>query len=246
MASQILVKRDDDSNIHDKGSVTAIVRILGSKNEDKGYYLMSCLHVLGLTFHNFPHYDKHTNIFFADDPETKVATYDGCIRGNLYFEKQGLPSFDAALAKIDFSGMNDAEKKAHIEELKKKTGAPKLNDYIYYPENTPKSGWVMTPRGAKKASGFNVFRGIDKAVVYDQYQGHKNRAFHRVMIEYDTNTRAGDSGSPVVDDSKKVLLGMHIAGSKGKGYMIPAIDLIDQPTLFAGSDFDKQSTIIFA
>lgn len=240
MAEQIIISKADASDLKDKGCATAVVRVLDKQLGHKGYYLMSCLHVLGLTFQNYPDYDTQTNVFFESDPTTLVATYTAGIRGTLYFEGQNNLSFDAALAKIK------NEDNESILNIKNKIATSSFSDFVYYPEDMPKVGKVLTARGPVNASNLKIKRGTQQPVIYGHTRMPNTRAFHRVIVEYDASTLPGDSGSPVVNEAGSMFLGMHIAGNGAKGYMIPAIDLIGGATRFMGADFKPGDKIFFA
>lgn len=228
MSNKIIVKSLDGQK-SDFGCATAIVEpfLYGDGNTE--VFILSCLHVLGLTFKNFPRYNQPTEVFIeVGGKEYKIADYSGQHAGNLFFNDQLKLSFDAALAKIDTSHLS-------LDQIKEHLNLPVISELADFPEEIPPQGQVVTHRGSFSATNFQVRRGSEQWIQYKHSARPMVKTCHRVIVEYDAATQAGDSGSPVYNEQGDMLLGMHIAGdpSTGKGYMIPTIDLLNSTHRFS-------------
>lgn len=218
MKGNIKVVDAHDSEVSDTGSFAAILVMRDAKNKYLGKYMLSCLHVFGLLNQNLNNYRRETDIYTG---KTRLAKYKG-ISGSFYNVNSKRWSFDAAIAKIDESQ----------EALAWQTiSSPRPISSLNYIEDLPKNAVIHTPRKKIYASELLAKRGNQLKVAYGP-KLNKVSAVHRLVVQYKALTKFGDSGSPVLSEDEQTFLGMHISGKDGTGYMLPAIDLIDNASAF--------------
>ena len=130
-------------------------------------------------------------------------------------------SFDAALARI--TDLSEARKALPVQ----------VDDLAYSLAEIPRvlAIHVARPDGGRvmRAKQTHIwFRADDFHVTYKNSQYEFGKVYHNTLIEMlaDQITAGGDSGSPVTNEAGNILMGMHIAGSGRKAFMIPAFELL--------------------
>ncbi|CAD5260899.1 conserved hypothetical protein [Alteromonas sp. 38] len=211
----------------DSGSAVALVRCTGNIG-DTEHYLVSCFHLFGLLANNIEQPCQQATIKHAGKV---IASYTG-ICGNIAPLGTDTWSFDVAFAKVE---------PQNLELARNAIPGPVPTKILYYMDELPKTAIMHSPRGkvtapkntASAISLSNVCakRGNQQIVSYGP-ELNRIQAVHRLIASYDGETKRGDSGSPVLSSDGKTLLGMHIAGDGNKGYMLPAVDFIQNANRF--------------
>jgi len=201
----------------DEGACAAIVR-RNIKDSAPEHYLLSCYHLYALLASDISNPATHSGIFKED---LQIATYSG-VAGKFAPTSSQTWSFDAAYALVD---------EGKLSAARKAVPGPKAQNILYYMDNLPKSATLHSPKGPIPLVDLDVKRGNQLIVSYGS-KLNRITAAHRVVIEYTGATQPGDSGAPVIAPDNKTLLGMHIAGNGQRGYMLPAVDLIQNANAF--------------
>ncbi|MEO0651740.1 MAG: hypothetical protein AAFZ65_13775 [Planctomycetota bacterium] len=203
------------------GVPTLVVRLRNASDTRlPDRYLLSCLHVLGVTEKDHPGLPE-AELALPEGAPFAVSTRKA---GSLIDASTG-DSFDAALARVD-GGPEPLEalRKAVPEQP---TARARLRWQI------PPRYVVWTARGTLAAERLGFLEGANALVAY-KTPGGELVTSHRELVESLVDTEPGDSGSPVVSEDGTKLLGMHIAGIGRRALMIPAYDLIGRPFEFRG------------
>lgn len=202
---------------YDQGSAVALIRRI-RKNSPVEHYLVSCFHLFGLLATNIKQPCQQAII---EHDGNVIAHYNG-ICGSIAPLDTDTWSFDVAFAKIEPKNLGLA---------RNAIPGPVPTKILYYMDELPETAFMHSPRGKITLSNVCAKRGNQQIVTYGPELSHL-QAVHRLVASYDGETKRGDSGSPVLSSDGKTLLGMHIAGDGNKGYMLPAVDFIQNANRF--------------
>ena len=218
---------DSKKSKYDQGSAVALIRRT-RKNLSVEHYLVSCFHLFGLLARNIKQPCQQAVI---EHDGKVIANYKG-ICGSIAPLGTDTWSFDVAFAKVE---------PKNLALARNAIPGPVPTKILYYMDELPKTAIMHSPRvkatdsndTESKITLSNVCakRGNQQIVSYGP-ELNRLQAVHRLIVNYDGETMAGDSGSPVLSDDGDTLLGMHIAGNGSKGYMLPAVDFIQNANRF--------------
>jgi hypothetical protein len=202
---------------YDQGSAVVLIRRI-RKNSPVEHYLVSCFHLFGLLATNVKQPCQQATIKHGGNV---IAHYND-ICGGIAPLGTDTWSFDVAFAKVE---------PKNLDLARKAIPGPVPTKILYYMDELPKTAIMHSPRGKVTLSNVCAKRGNQQIVTYGP-ELSRLQAVHRLIASYDGETMAGDSGSPVLSDDGETLLGMHVAGNGSKGYMLPAVDFIQNANRF--------------
>lgn len=212
------------------GVITALVRIIRSGSSEPGLFALSCAHVFNLAQEYYENYAHDTQISLnvpTGDP--RKGNVFGAASSHLGFIRhQFLFSFDASLVEIDQTKLTLLE-----DAVCKRRPSKVAWSYDQIPDTYQIWAPNQEPISAEK---HHHWAGAELTINYKNSMGNPVvDVWHRELVESKTAVALaeGDSGSPVISSDGSLFLGMHIAGSGGSAYMIPAWQLVD-----AGNYYD--------
>ncbi|HWE98079.1 MAG TPA: hypothetical protein VG269_29305 [Tepidisphaeraceae bacterium] len=208
------------------GALTCVVRF--DDPDDDQRFALSCRHVFGMTeaFADFPAgagvypiLGQVPNATFDGDAFATVTDFYGLLD---FSDPSGANNFDACLAALN-PGLTE------LPEVLLLTAA----DAVGAPEEFPTTEvfQIVTPRGTYQATFSHLSRPGELEIYYKLPDGTKAPLAQCVDLIscdlIDGPTIGGDSGSPVVNSDRTLLLGMLIAGDEiNKAVIIPAYELM--------------------
>lgn len=188
------------------GAATAIIK----RNGDNSEYVMSCRHVFSIS----RHLHKSNRFGFSVLSGSRQAAKTSIIKGPL-IGKPGRYSHDAQLAEVTNS-----------QHLGNAISDISLNGWAKtrFDIQPGQTVYIIRPRSPNRVKAQLVRFKKDFQIKY----GGVGPVTHRLLLEIqaDSETKAGDSGSPIVSSDGKTLIGMHIAGRDKTSLAIPAWELM--------------------